>query len=310
PIDEHAQAQEAGNMAEREHYRRHDVDDRHRPARPSVQGHQIEGHPRNPGKQRERDPARPFPHDRACRAEPGVFVQDCQHIDDVYGTDHGRDGGEAIEEREPTPAACPPERAAYPSRMPEVTRKRPSAPTLFPGNRGTGRSIAVGQKRSLWTAATENSMATGRVTMRIPRRNLLKGVAGIALMLPWGAKALAGAGVPAFRRVRPTDPGWPSAADWQALNDAVGDSLVEVKSLFGVCQSDAAGAACTDALKNIRNPFYIGDQPSGTQVGVAGRVDARAKRLRRQGKKCVRRRRRRQLCPRSTSAPRGEGRRT
>jgi FAD/FMN-containing dehydrogenase len=108
--------------------------------------------------------------------------------------------------------------------------------------------------------------------MSIPRRNLLKGVAGIALMLPWGAKALAGAGVPAFRRVRPTDPGWPSAADWQALNDAVGDSLVEVKSLFGVCQSDAAGAACRDALKNIRNPFYIGDQPSGTQV--SGWLDA------------------------------------
>jgi FAD/FMN-containing dehydrogenase len=72
--------------------------------------------------------------------------------------------------------------------------------------------------------------------------------------------------------VRPADPLWPSAADWAKLRTAVGGNLLEPQALFAACETDPKGPACTDVLKNIRNPFYIGDQPAGTEV--SGWLDA------------------------------------
>jgi len=74
------------------------------------------------------------------------------------------------------------------------------------------------------------------------------------------------------RRVRPRDAAWPTAASWQKLKEAVGGNLIEVHSLFGACEKEPGGAACREATANIRNPFYIGDQPAGTQV--SGWLDA------------------------------------
>ena len=67
-------------------------------------------------------------------------------------------------------------------------------------------------------------------------------------------------------RVRPGDPAWPRAASWAKLNEEVGGNLIEVHPLFGACKSAPNGADCLDVVKNIDNPFYIGDQPGGTQV--------------------------------------------
>ena len=49
-------------------------------------------------------------------------------------------------------------------------------------------------------------------------------------------------------------------------------TLIEVHSLFGSCETEPNGAACLDALKNIGNPYWIGDQPAGTEV--SGWLDA------------------------------------
>ena len=95
------------------------------------------------------------------------------------------------------------------------------------------------------------------------RRKLLKAAA--ALPLAALAPALAAAPAP-LRRVRPGEPGWPSAAEWRKLDESVGGTLLEVRSLFSACESDPAGSGCRDVLANIQNPFYIGDQPGGTQV--------------------------------------------
>jgi len=105
------------------------------------------------------------------------------------------------------------------------------------------------------------------------RRNLLKSVAALpALALaPALLAALAPAAAPLLR-VRRGDPAWPSAADWRRLDDAVGGTLLEVRALFSACQSDGSSLGCKEALANIRNPFYIGDQPAGTQV--SGWLDA------------------------------------
>jgi FAD/FMN-containing dehydrogenase len=74
------------------------------------------------------------------------------------------------------------------------------------------------------------------------------------------------------RRVRPSDVGWPTSADWEKLNQAVGSNLIRPRALFAACEAEPDGAACADVVKNIRNPFYVGDQPGGTQV--SGWLDA------------------------------------
>jgi len=81
-----------------------------------------------------------------------------------------------------------------------------------------------------------------------------------------------GAGRLVARRVRPSDPLWPNAASWAKLRAAVGGNLLEPRALFAACNTDPNSAPCTEAVKNIRNPFYIGDQPAGTEV--SGWLDA------------------------------------
>jgi len=106
------------------------------------------------------------------------------------------------------------------------------------------------------------------------RRSLLKGIALGALqwVVPRGLWARATEKKALLRRVRPGDPKWPSAASWEKLKKAVGGNLVEVKPPFGACAKEPEGSACRDAIKNIQNPFYVGDQPGGTQV--SGWLDA------------------------------------
>ncbi len=74
------------------------------------------------------------------------------------------------------------------------------------------------------------------------------------------------------RRVRPSDPSWPSAAQWEALNQQVGGRLIKVQPLLGACVNAPDSAACQDVLNDLQNPYYVGDQPAGTQT--AGWVDA------------------------------------
>ncbi|WP_233842420.1 FAD-binding oxidoreductase [Dyella sp. 2HG41-7] len=71
-------------------------------------------------------------------------------------------------------------------------------------------------------------------------------------------------------RVRPGQPGWPTPAQWGELNHSVGGRLQALQSPFAHCS--ASDAACAEALKHIKNPFYIGDQPALTQT--SGWVDA------------------------------------
>ena len=75
-----------------------------------------------------------------------------------------------------------------------------------------------------------------------------------------------------MRRVRPSDPNWPGRPKWMRLKDEVGGNLLEPRSLFASCAADSNGSSCLDAHKNVSNPFWIGDQPAGTQV--SGWLDA------------------------------------
>jgi len=74
------------------------------------------------------------------------------------------------------------------------------------------------------------------------------------------------------RRVRPGDLACPSTASWQRLGEAVHGNLIEVQSLLAPCAHEAASAGCVEVTQHLRNPFYLGDQPAGTQV--SGWLDA------------------------------------
>jgi FAD/FMN-containing dehydrogenase len=67
-----------------------------------------------------------------------------------------------------------------------------------------------------------------------------------------------------FKRVRPGDAAWPSPAAWEILNKAVNGNLIHLQNPF----------AGDNALlfKNIRNPYFIHDDPALTQA--LGWVDA------------------------------------
>ena len=103
------------------------------------------------------------------------------------------------------------------------------------------------------------------------RRALLKAAAAAAT-LAFTSGSPATAASPVFRRVRPGDPGWPDAASWRRLNETVGGELIEGRPLFSPCAPSGEAAACADLDSNLGNPFFLGDQPSGTQV--SGWLDA------------------------------------
>jgi FAD/FMN-containing dehydrogenase len=106
------------------------------------------------------------------------------------------------------------------------------------------------------------------------RRTLLKSAAMLAIA-PYSIRSslasAAGEAKRLFSRVRPGDPGWPSAGLWQDLRKQVGGRLVKLDAPFAAC-STPASAGCTTALARLGNTFEIGDQPALTQT--SGWLDA------------------------------------
>src|SRR4030095_5245205 len=70
----------------------------------------------------------------------------------------------------------------------------------------------------------------------------------------------------AFRRVRPSDPLWPTIDQWQELSRAISGRLSQPRALLAGCEAAAQSEACRTTLANLSNPFYLGDQAAGTQV--------------------------------------------
>src|SRR5271170_5420953 len=105
------------------------------------------------------------------------------------------------------------------------------------------------------------------------RRTLLRRAAALALVpaLPRHVHAALAEKTPA-RRVRPSDPVWPREASWAKLNEDVGGRLIKVNSPLSACREAPDGAACGDLFKELKNPYFIGDNVALTQT--AGWVDA------------------------------------
>jgi hypothetical protein len=78
--------------------------------------------------------------------------------------------------------------------------------------------------------------------------------------------------VRSFARVRPGDPAWPSEASWNRLSRDVGGRLVKVQSPLTTCTDVPSSAACAQLFKDLKNPYYLGDESGLTQS--LGWVDA------------------------------------
>ena len=75
-----------------------------------------------------------------------------------------------------------------------------------------------------------------------------------------------------LRRCRPGDPDWPTESDWQALRQQVGGRLVKIAPTLATCERDPHGTACAEVFRELKNPYFIGDDVSLTQT--SGWVDA------------------------------------
>jgi FAD binding domain/Berberine and berberine like len=113
---------------------------------------------------------------------------------------------------------------------------------------------------------------------RMKRRKFLKQLASIpalpivssyVAMPPWFASADT---LPSTRRVRPSEPSWPTAARWQKLKQQVGGQLISVPSPLAPCKDAPSSAACAARITEMENPYFIGEQAGGTQT--SGWLDA------------------------------------
>jgi FAD/FMN-containing dehydrogenase len=108
------------------------------------------------------------------------------------------------------------------------------------------------------------------------RRDLLKALITAPLVLSvTGRSGVAGApDASGFStaRVRASDPRWPNAAAWDVLRRQTDGRLIEVRSPLAACRDMPGGAACREAFKGLKNPYYIGDNVALTQT--TGWVDA------------------------------------
>jgi FAD/FMN-containing dehydrogenase len=75
-----------------------------------------------------------------------------------------------------------------------------------------------------------------------------------------------------LNRVRPSDAAWPSKSAWNRLKETVGGNLIPVDFPLSLLKTDPDSAAAKQLTENLRNPYYVGDQPGLTQT--LGWVDA------------------------------------
>jgi FAD/FMN-containing dehydrogenase len=99
--------------------------------------------------------------------------------------------------------------------------------------------------------------------MKIARRTVIQTAAAATVMpaLDNSARAVART----MHRVRPKDPDWPAPTVWDELNRATTGNLIKVQPLLAACQDNPNSDACAAVLKELKNPYYIGEQAAGTQ---------------------------------------------
>lgn len=90
------------------------------------------------------------------------------------------------------------------------------------------------------------------------------------LFLP-GIKVAAAEGLQktkrSIHRVRPGEANWPNQDSWNKLKEQVAGNLLAGGSPLDACKKDAPdSASCRELLKNLDNPYFVGDTPGFTQT--------------------------------------------
>jgi FAD/FMN-containing dehydrogenase len=104
------------------------------------------------------------------------------------------------------------------------------------------------------------------------RRSVLESAAAAALLSGFAPRVFAAATAggaaskPRLSRIRPGDPAWPAATDWERLRQQVGGRLITVQSPLRPCRDDSVGLACDDVFAGLRNPYYVADEVGLTQT--------------------------------------------
>ena len=66
-------------------------------------------------------------------------------------------------------------------------------------------------------------------------------------------------------RFRPADPEWPAEASWDRLSQEIRGKLVKVQSPLAECMEAPSSPICTQIFKELKNPYYLGDEVGLTQ---------------------------------------------
>jgi len=101
------------------------------------------------------------------------------------------------------------------------------------------------------------------------RRAFLKAIGSAALVPMMPRRLLAGT---TSSRVRPSDAAWPSKSAWKQLDETVGGNLFAVDFPLSILKTSPDSDAAKLLLKNVKNPYYMGDQAGLTET--LGWVDA------------------------------------
>jgi FAD/FMN-containing dehydrogenase len=107
------------------------------------------------------------------------------------------------------------------------------------------------------------AMEREKMAKRINRRRLLEILAGLPFLSGLGPSASAATQPQA--RVRLGDPAWPSEESWNQLDHDVGGRLIKVRSPLSDCIGGTPDAACEQLFKELKNPYYLGDEVGLTQ---------------------------------------------
>jgi hypothetical protein len=99
---------------------------------------------------------------------------------------------------------------------------------------------------------------------RLSRRRLLEILAGLPFVSGLAQSASAATTQPKTR-VRPGDAGWPSEESWDQLNRDVEGRLIKVRSPLAACVGASTDPACAQVFKELKNPYYLGDEVGLTQ---------------------------------------------
>jgi FAD/FMN-containing dehydrogenase len=101
------------------------------------------------------------------------------------------------------------------------------------------------------------------VAKRLSRRRLLGIFAGLPFMS--GRTPATPAAAQPQSRVRPGDPSWPSEESWDQLSREVEGRLIKVRSPLAACVGASSDAACAEVFRELKNPYYLGDEVGLTQ---------------------------------------------